>query len=461
MRFENFFLKKEHENSVEDASEIDELSEEGKSRRNFLRGGGALLAASALGGTEAFASSENALEKKNIEEAVRAYETFIQQNKDALAQPDAFRYEIWNMLLGDEGLPNMDQETLRGTEFDREAFFREGGSWPAAQLRRMGTGDDERAMIRLGHHANKEDEYLAGYGNGFFSNDTLIANRHVMETLFQSEYLPGKEEIAGSSVFDLIPDSGGRREVAKVDLDWDRKKANEDIHGKLVHVPYIHEERGREKDGTGILSGVVFKITPNFLTTQERESLIGPRATQEFGEILQSSYAFLIRPRDTNNDFKANAFDLEGISGSPVFLDSDCEDGERIAVGIEWGALDRTAPNGEKYTLVLLHGPEVLGRMHDTVNTILSEELSENDAPQKRALTEKVQMALHEFGFNDLLIDGLYGKGTSDVVFDFQLRMFSREEIESSIIPGVVDRLTWNALFPEEQNPDKKKLWFG
>jgi hypothetical protein len=206
---------------------------------------------------------------------------------------------------------------------------------------------------------------------------------------------------------------------------------------------------------------VVFKVTESLLTRDQKKKLLGARAaTREYEEAFLSSYAFLTKMSDTNGDRKYNAYDLEGISGSPVFLDSDCAEGVRMPVGIEWGAIDIMAPDGEMYTLVFLHGPEVLSAMLDKVKTIVSMELDETEAPLKRALTIKVQMALHEYG-EEVVIDGLYGNDTRQAVYNFQQRVFSKEKLDSEIIPGTVDRLTWNALFPEEQDPDKKVLWFG
>ncbi len=462
MGFESLFFKKDTPRTSKTADNAHELNAQGLQRRQFLKGAGALAAASALGVSGVHGAEASPFSPENAEDlvgSIRAYEARLKQLKMELARIDITEEEIWSILEGEEGIPVTDRSVLEGSEVDREGFFREGGSWPSVQIRHE--GKDRIPHIRFAHQRNNEDMYLAGYSNGFFVNDALIANKHVMEHSFRCELLGGREDIGGCAVSELVTNEEGKEEIDKVQLQWDRRKASEDISGNLVHIPSIHERRGRASDGTDILSGVVFKVTEGLLTTDEKEALFGARASREYEEAFLSSYAFLTKMNDSNGDQKQNAYDLEGISGSPVFLDRDCAAGVRMPSGIEWGAIDRMSPSGEKYTIVLIHGPEVVGAMLDTVKTIISMELDEAEAPQKRALTIKVQMALYEYGDESVAIDGLYGTGTRQAVYDFQQRVFSKEMLESEVIPGTVDRATWNALFPEEQDPDKKVLWFG
>lgn len=462
MGFENLFFKKEQPHISAAGEDVDELGEEGRRRRNFLVGSGALAAATLIPevvyASDLFSLESPEARESNVE-AIRAYEVRLQQIKQQLEDPDINRAQVWKLLYGEHGIPATDSAVLEDTELNREALFRQHGSWPSVQIRYEGV--EGNPHIRFANSPNTEDAFLAGYGNGFFVDDTLISNKHGIVEAFQCEIMPGEDDIGGCSVDDLSLGESAKKQINRVDLAWDRRRAAVDIHGQLVHIPSIHEKRGKERpDNTDVTSAVIFKVTPSLLSEHGRLSLIGQKASDEFREVLLSSYACIVPPRDSNEDGVSNSIDLKGISGSPIFLDSDCAEGELIPVGIEWGGITLEDPvHKVSHTVVFLHGPDVLGAMLDTINTVVSMDLNENEVPAKRELTAKVQMALHEYGDERVAIDGVYSDETRQAVFDFQLRVFSAEELESSVIPGVVDRRTWAALFPEDPDPNKKELW--
>lgn len=473
MGLENFLFKKTEVESVAE-EEIDELDEKGKGRRNFLVGASALAGASMLSVYEAQAQHENEIipiytpeDKEQNVIRIREYELWHKELKDILADPRIKREDIMNILNGPDGVPPTDQSILEGTELDRESFFRYNQSWPSIQMLFRETSGSEKKTAPLPWFAHQQP--LSGHyprtGNAFFVNGTLCTNVHVFKGwVSHLEYLEQKAEITGVHINELAAGEDLERNLDRVELDWDRRKMQEDLSGKLVHVPSIHRERGEENiDNTDITSGVAFKITPNFLYDADRPGryIFNKANTEAFGEELLQSYACIVPPRDTNEDNRANQYDVQGASGSPVFTDEDCAEGKHIPSGIVYGAT--TIADTERnisYVVLLMHGPDVLGKLQDEVNTLVGMEIDEKESPNKKQLTQKVQMALHEYGDDSVTIDGLYGNHTRQAVYNFQQRVFKKEMLESSVIPGTVDRLTWNALFPEEQDPNRVHLWF-
>jgi peptidoglycan hydrolase-like protein with peptidoglycan-binding domain len=53
-----------------------------------------------------------------------------------------------------------------------------------------------------------------------------------------------------------------------------------------------------------------------------------------------------------------------------------------------------------------------------------------------------LQGRLKLYGFDDIKIDGFFGKKTEDAVKDFQ----ARSEDPSSVVDGIVGPITWRAL---------------
>lgn len=444
--------------AVKSAEEVSEQDAKVLSRRSFLMGSGALVAASMLNIHESKAQESELMpiispeDREQNVQSIRAYEAYLKTIRPDLDEPLTLP-QLIDLLHGKNGIPPTERSVLEGTELDREDFFRSKGSWPSIQIR------DEKGSpvpkLRFGHSGIPDDSDLEGYGNGFVLDDTLIANRHGIHSSFRSEVIEKDKDIGGVSFDDVRVGEDSRAQIDRAALSWNRAKASEDIHGKLVHVPSIHVQRGSEIDQTDITSGVLFKMTPSIVRSFNLTS-----EYKEFEAQLLNSYACIVPPRDTNEDGRKDKEDVKGISGSPVFSDEDCAEKIMVPSGIQWGSMTmRDRKRNTSYTLFLIHGPEVLGSMIDAVNTIVSMDIDEAEVPTKIALTTKVQQGLVAYGYRNLGIDGDYGNDTKAVVQAFQERVFDQATLETSIIPGVVDRRTWDALFPNEQNPNKKRLW--
>lgn len=472
MGFENLFIGKEKDQPSKEATNT--LDPKGKSRRAFLKGAGALAASAVLPHTEAFGQKTKTYEpfpitsfedrERNVL-AIRAHEQRLQRMREALADPNATQRDVLDIVVG----PPTDRGVFEGTELDREAFFRSRGSWPSVQIRKeVQAGGDTQAVLRFAHQENREGN-LQGYANGFFVNGMLISNRHVGEgASFYCESITSGEDIAGCSIEDGgIISQLHAEDYEKARLMRNRQHAGEDLHGRLVHIPSIHEHRGAHTpDNTDITSGIAFKITPNFLYGESKSAwpFFDKNISEQFREELLNSYACIIPPRgDTNKDGVIDLVDNQGLSGSPVFTDDACAANAMVPSGVLWATawvhdyrLDVT------HTLALFHGPDTLTSMIDRVNTVVSGALDESLVPNKRELTEDVQLKLKlQFGYHNLTVDGLYGEQTAQAVYDFQMQKFNQEAREALVIPGVVDRYTWDALFPEARNPDKQQLWYG
>jgi hypothetical protein len=468
MGFENLFFKKEKVTGAEN-SDTDELDERGKSRRSFLVGAAALAAASALPMQEAFGQSSSVEPIRTPEDKernvlkIREHEAYLKEVQDEFARPGITKQEIMDLLHGKEGVPATDQSVLEGTVLDRREFFEANDSWSAVQVRRE--VGDSRLHLRFGHNLPPDDTILEGSGNSFFVDDIFMSNKHMIAELAPCETVEEGRDIAGCAVDDLGPHEALQKNANRVGLAWDRSKATEDVHGKFAHIPSIHKKRGADRENnTTITSGHIFKITPNFLNDPNLNirTFFSKDHTDAFAATLEKSCGMIVPSADTNLDGRANAYDLDGISGSPVFIDDDCAEGRRVPSGIQWGALTVTDMERKiSYTVVLLHGPEVVGAMVDKVNTIVGADLTEADLSSERkiALSAKIQQALVDYGYRNLGVDGNYGEDTKAVVQAFQEREFDEATRATSIIPGVIDRRTWNALFPHEQDPDKRALW--
>jgi hypothetical protein len=172
----------------------------------------------------------------------------------------------------------------------------------------------------------------------------------------------------------------------------------------------------------------------------------------------------VIPSRDTNSDGAVTHKDFEGISGSPLFINNDCHMGSLLPSGLIWGTAtisDRV--NKISSTIALVHGPDVLGKMIDKMNTFVAPDLERGTDELENAtqllLTYYVQKNLVSLGY-EITIDGQYGRATKEAVLDFQKRHFgSEEDFDFMVIPGVVDVYTWEMLCPELAGLTKQQLY--
>lgn len=463
MGFENFFRSKKE--PLPAKSEVSDENESGVlSRRKFLLGSGALIGASMLNLHESHAAGSEKLSRlvsiedreKNIQ-AIRAYGQHLKDKSAELAQ--ARLVEAREILFP---APAIEQHLLKGTELDHDAFFRRGGSWPSVQVR-FDEADIE-PNLRFAHQPNIEMGKAPGYGNSFFADGVFLTNDHVVEGKIFCEQLDNSADIVGCSTRELLENKPipktfaaletTQEDIDRIGLDWDRRKSDEDLHGEIAFITSIHELRNKVRDNTDITPGVLVKVTPNLIWSLENPSgLINPLDNNNVSheEKIKRSYMCIIAPRDVNGDNIKDGKDVQGISGSPVFTDTDCREGRQIPSGIAWGTITIDDPlRNVTYSIAFIHGPDVVGEMIDTVNTVVSANMDEEKFPQKKALTQKVQEALQSYG-HDIEADGVYGGGTEAAVALFQETVFSKEELESKVIVGTVDRRTWETLFLSDE----------
>ncbi len=249
MGFENLFFKKDKPTEAEN-SDVDELSEEGRQRRGFLIGSGALVAASMLqlhtaeaeeSSVEPILSPED--RERNVEK-IRSYEVYLQNRRADFDDPSLTKQDFLDMLHGEEGIPPTDRSLIEDTEIDREAFFRANGTWPSVQIITT-SGNPE---IRFAHLPKNENTTVLDSANGFFVEDALIANKHMIANSFKCEVIESDKDIGGCSLKDMSADSGTLSNIQKTSVSWNRAKTSEDLHGKLVHMPSIHDQRGSSVD---------------------------------------------------------------------------------------------------------------------------------------------------------------------------------------------------------------------
>jgi hypothetical protein len=471
MGIENFLFKKPKGREGEEISD-DELSPKGRQRRNMMFGGAALLGSTALHVHWANATDLLPIDSFSLQtpegrednvEKIREYIEWIAQNEEELKRPDITKNEINAIIC--KNVPALENNVLKGTEYDQESALRSNGYWKATQIE-VGKGTTDGVLFRFAHEDNSNKKELAGYGNGFVikigDTEILISNPHVIKESLNCEVLADGIEAGGCDLNDLNVVESAKENFEKISVPWDRRKSKENLHGKLVHIPSVHNRRGAENtDKTDITSGVLFKISPNFFPSGEstHKTFFSQENLKAFGNLLQNSYMCIIPSREVNGDGIANDDDALGISGSPVFTDEDCKNGNIMPSGLVWGAgTIKDSVHKVSYTVAYIHGPDILGKTIDTVNTIVSGFMDEKEFPQKRALTEKVQKKLVELGY-PITVDGDYGGYTQRAVFTFQERVFSKEKIDSEVIAGDVDRMTWDALFPDDAGVNKRKLY--
>lgn len=462
MGFENPFVRKTPE--IAKAPHEEAVM----SRRSFLLGSGALVGALALNLHEAH-GQESHLEpivshedKERNVQAIRQYEHTIQSLRTQLADPYLSPRDL-HTLMADA--PPTGIPLFRGTELDHESLFREGGTWPAVQI--IQQHNNPSPSILFGNTILRDYSILdrPSIANGMFVDGVLVSNEHVIGEAFRCEVSDEGLDIGGCSTDDFVMSETMRANAERANLKWDRRNRTKDLHGKLAHSPSIHTARAEyTPDNKDITSGVMMQITPNLLYDQERgrTSLFSREMSEQFREQLLRSYMCIVPPRDTNEDGHANNIDMKGVSGSPIFLDSDCQEGHVTPTGLVWAAaLIHDPVRRVSYTAMLVFGPDVVADMVDRVNTIVSMDLPEEVTPNKALITQRVQQELQRVGYSELIADGIYGNGTREAVLDFQRRTFTEEEMESSIIPGTVDRRTWDALLPDFKDYNKMTLWRG
>jgi hypothetical protein len=466
MGFERLFLHKDEPHEKE--SEADEVPD--PKRRAVLKGLGVLAAVAVLpkvDNAEAADLPEN-LQPENLEsnvDKIRAYQVGIEQNRAALdVAPDLtkplkdLRREVYPVIK-----PQCDlrREALVGTEFDHEAWFREGcteRSWPSIQLRYV--KGQEMPSLRFGHYDNVENEQIVRRGNGFILEDHFFSNNHMIEGRLKTQKISDDLDIAAVNLRDYEWSDQARDSIDRVRLHFDRRKINEDLHGQLVHVPSIHEKRGTGSDNTEVVSGVAIRLTENLVKRLGLPATITVRNYKNNGEgtfelpLMErylNSYVCVIPSNDTNG--KIDDEDGTGLSGSPLLTDVDSALGRNIASGIVWGV-----GKAGSLKLIYFHGPEVVGEMLDRANTIVSSDTDKEANPWKIGLTARIQERLSDLGFYTMEVDGGYGDGTKAAVEAYQKDAFGEDMFAASIIPGVVDFKTWGALFPEERNLTKGQI---
>jgi hypothetical protein len=439
MGIEKFFFRGESAQKEEETPSF-------RSRRRFLVQLGAFAASAALP-QEVLGSDESAESQQELITQIHDYERLIRDMRPLLEDEGTSREDLVAVI---GSAPGITREALRGSELDPEPFFRSKGSWPSEQIPTAGSITAESI-----HFAHETDPALLFYGNGFFVNGEdplLITNSHVSKGRLSHKSSAG-EDIAGEAASELFGVEKAQEDIARTVLSWDRRKEKEDLHGRIVHIPSVRKFGGEAPDSTELTTGVLIKMTPSML------KLFSQRSVEEFGETLLNSYICIVPSRDVNEDLVIDNKDREGTSGSPIFTQDDSADGRMIPSGIVWGdAMICDYIHNVAYTALIVHGPDILGKNIDAINTVVSGFMSEAELPQKRALTEAVQERLKEKGF-PLTVDGVYGGGTQDAVFKFQQRSFPEETLRASVIWGDVDRMTWNALFPERPVRSKKELY--
>lgn len=485
MKFRNPFGQ-EHAKKIPEAVErtkepSTEDDEAVLTRRQFLVGAGTLIASVALPKQEAKAYAGESYEvlhstqeeREENEEVLTAYAQWIKENQTKLADPDVTSRQKLKIMVHD--LPGLERSMLEGTRFDHEEKFRKvftDGSWPAVRVKEKVSGGKRALNYAHEGHLNMTP---FRYGNAFFVDGMLVSNRHVIDESFVCELInPESKDIAACSLNDLDPAIKEAQhlkgsDTARVMLDWDRRRSAEDLHGKIVHIPNIHQERGADDlDKTDITSGVMIKISPDMPRSLENGNGIikalgkEHEMVKDFTETMKNSYLVIIGKRDSNNDGTSNSNDFTGVSGSPVFTDEDCAEGRKIPSGIVWGVagitiLDEKTGKRLHYTIALIHGSDVIGEMIDKTNTI-SSHIDSADVPYKKALTTKVQERLVELGYS-ITVDGDYGAETQTAVGLFQRSVFDEETLQSRVIPTAVDRRTWDELFPNEAGISKQELY--
>lgn len=478
MGFENLFVKKSTEENLSgdgrDTNE-EELSAYGKQRRKTLLGMGALAVGAGLNLHEAQASATaeqfaplNTPEgKEHNVERIKAYQDWLIKYRYILEDENSSREAMDAVLFfnanGTSYLPVLERKYLQETELDHENLFRRNGSFPAFQIRTEGSESvPAHTEIRFSNQDNIENGTLKGYGNGFVLDGGMITAEHVANDIDPEAFVCASSpedgfDIAGLSLNDIDDKNGIKENALLINLPIDRQMRKRDLHGEFIDITGIHETRGTGPDNSDITSGVLVKITPAIITHYFKD--IFSDSDADFKKIILNSYICIVPPRDVNGDGVANGFDVSGLSGSPIFSDSETSQNVLSPCGIVWGSTEiDDLTNSVSYTMVAVHGPDALIEMSDTVQTILSGFMDETEFPGKRALTFKVQEALNTLGYG-VVVDGDYGGNTQEAVFAFQKKVFDRDILKAAVLLGDVDRRTWDMLFPDEAGVNREKLY--
>jgi len=463
-------------------------------RRQVLFGATALAAATLVpkseaqadGGPESIPVSSREAKESNVER-IHAFMEKLRLNRDVIEGSEVPKQDKMDVL---RGVPPTDFESLQGTEFDPEAFFRFNQSWPSIQIRKE--YGKELQQIRRAHEENPIGvAEIVQYGNGFEitkqdGTSLVFTNTHVAENSLQCTILGPDTDIAACSVDNFGYESKGE---SRSKLYWDESKRTEDLYGQLVHIPSIHEQRGKNTpDNTDITSGILIKIKDTFFVEGTNETPFFRRELEsnmewlfmkegiekegdsfntelnqmhakEYAQnrirILKHSYMCIVPSRETNGDGEANMYDTQGVSGSPVFTDADVKAGRRVPSGIVWGTgTVRDEALGISYTVLFIHGPEVLGEMMDAMG--VDGEVAQVSLEDFKEVTKKVQEAINVWlrknNRSNRLVDtdGVYGRDTAGAIYAFQMKVFGSNTPESPYTPGLVDARTWQALMPQE-----------
>ncbi len=468
MGIEKFFFRDDVLKAPK-AHDIDAQEDIDTSKRKFLIGSAAAAAAIVLPKEEAFGADledvDTLPEKEMNVRNIRAYQVQVEQGRTVLEDPRSSLREIAQVVLPQDC--SFTDEALEGTDFDHEAWYRNGctdGSWPGVQLRFQ----EGREMLipRFAHEPNVEDQHLVKYGNSFFVDGVWVSNRHMFEETLNCATIDENIDIAGCDVNDFGWNAAGKDAIERVSLRHDRRRAINDLHGQVVHILGIHEKRGEASDNVDITTGVAIKLNESTYVKLGMDEYIelrnkeGEKELFPLKEMYENSYMVLL-PSDVPLDDLDDSHGL-GLSGSPVLTDVDSALKINIPSGIVWGVGKITLSiNGERkyFTSIFFHGPDAVAEMVDEAHTVVSMELDKDRYPFKTFLTERVQGELKEHGFYDMDIDGGYGEGTKQAVYDFQRSVFTPEELEMNVIPGVVDLRTWEKLVPEHEGVSKEQIY--
>lgn len=171
----------------------------------------------------------------------------------------------------------------------------------------------------------------------------------------------------------------------------------------------------------------------------------------------------IIAPREVTGDGVIDVNDVTTASGAAVYTNINCKNGIHVPSGILWGVMtknfDVQTDDGtiqtRSFTVALIHGPEAIGQLLDTLDPVDSEAI----LLEKVRVTKKIQEALNVWrrkqNKDSIAVDGDYGEKTYKAVYYFQVSSFGKN---GTYTPGVVDERTWSVLLPGEPYEDIQAL---
>lgn len=437
-------------------------------RREVLRGLGAFFIANGyLNRANPLIAGERYEDKVEAQEAlvqaIHEHAALLKDNEELFADGFIRNNRAQSGLLVQA--PPAIRETLKGSELDPEEFFRSRDSWPSFALvtNRRTAVVSPQIVGEESQFFDKEEVDHFFTGNGFMVDGLMITNDHMYLKKDQNEYetCANEYDITAKSIYDNDANEIGwqdlRKNVGRLSMDWDRRRNNESLHGKVIHIASVHNLRGQGEDNTEINTGVAWNYG-DFTTNDryyENDELVNAKRP------LEETYGVVVQPQDFTGDGRVGGNDFAGLSGSVVMTEEDVVAGRYQPSGIVTSySREGDANSLRSFHVLVIHGPKVIGRMIDEANTLISKEQTPDDIPNLAYITKEVQVELSRRGF-ELEVDGAFGPMTEEVVKAFQTQTFDEETLVAKVIPGVVDRRTWNALFPGKANPSKFDLLYG